>query len=81
MNAEDCLIHRPQIDITVFYPWVCPCKGSDQYLFPSDWWDTAAADMDRIVASGENLTEEPDDWGYDDFGNLVDRRTNVVDEA
>lgn len=26
MNAEDCRIHRPFIDKTIFYPWICGCS-------------------------------------------------------
>lgn len=32
MNAEDCPRHAPQIDKTVFYPWICPCEP-DPMLF------------------------------------------------
>lgn len=28
MNAEDCPTHRPEIDKTVFYPWICDCQPS-----------------------------------------------------
>ncbi|MFJ9893591.1 hypothetical protein ACIQPR_09675 [Streptomyces sp. NPDC091280] len=38
-------------------------------------WETQAReDMERIAASGEDLSEEPDDWGYDDQGEIVDLR-------
>lgn len=30
MNAEDCDEHRRYIDITIFYPWICPCTGPAQ---------------------------------------------------
>lgn len=29
MNAEDCLLHRPYIDVPgpegIYYPWICSC--------------------------------------------------------
>jgi hypothetical protein len=31
-------------------------------------------DMKRIAESGEDLSEEPDDWGYDEQGKVVDLR-------
>ncbi|MEW1590387.1 hypothetical protein AB0283_33625, partial [Micromonospora vinacea] len=34
----------------------------------------AREDMERIAASGEDLSAEPDDWGYDEDGHTVDRR-------
>ncbi|MGJ3558983.1 hypothetical protein ACR6C2_08370 [Streptomyces sp. INA 01156] len=30
--------------------------------------------MERITASGEDLSDEPDDWGFDEDGQLEDRR-------
>ncbi|WP_326680980.1 hypothetical protein [Streptomyces sp. NBC_01237] len=30
--------------------------------------------MERIAASGENLADEPDEWGYDEDGSAVDLR-------
>jgi hypothetical protein len=32
--------------------------------------------MERIAASGEDLSEEPDEWGLDDSGQLVDLRSD-----
>ncbi|MER7739982.1 hypothetical protein ABTX34_16980 [Streptomyces sp. NPDC096538] len=41
------------------------------------WQQQARADMERIAASGEDLSEEPDDWGFDEDGKVVDLRTDV----
>ncbi|MEV5930106.1 hypothetical protein ACPCSG_23800 [Streptomyces cellulosae] len=38
------------------------------------WQQQARDDMERIAASGEDLSEEPDDWGFDEGGNFVDLR-------
>ncbi|MFF5968193.1 hypothetical protein ACFY64_31620 [Streptomyces collinus] len=38
------------------------------------WKTDARADMERIAASGEDLSEEPDEWGFDEAGELVDLR-------
>lgn len=47
--------------------------GFDQS--PRETWERQARlDMDRIVASGEDLSQEPDEWGYDDDGKVVDLR-------
>lgn len=34
--------------------------------------------MERIAASGEDLSDEPDDWGYDEDGKTVDLRDSAV---
>lgn len=34
------------------------------------WSAQAAADMERITASGENLADEPDDWCFDIHGRV-----------
>ena len=34
------------------------------------WTKQAREDMERIAASGEDLSDEPDDWGYDEDGRL-----------
>ncbi|MEU4924555.1 hypothetical protein AB0G29_35040 [Streptomyces parvus] len=39
------------------------------------WDQQARTDMDRITAAGEDLSDEPDEWGYDDIANTVDLRT------
>ncbi|MDT0388279.1 RAD23 family protein [Streptomyces dubilierae] len=38
------------------------------------WKAQARADMERIAAAGEDLSDEPDDWGYDEDGRIVDLR-------
>jgi hypothetical protein len=38
------------------------------------WKAQALADMERIAAVGEDLSDEPDDWGYDENGRVVDLR-------
>ncbi|MHC3449711.1 hypothetical protein [Streptomyces prasinus] len=38
------------------------------------WQEQARADMERIAASGEDLSEEPDEWGFDANGRVVDLR-------
>ncbi|MGW1726258.1 hypothetical protein ACWCQK_25370 [Streptomyces sp. NPDC002306] len=38
------------------------------------WEDQARQDMERIAASGEDLSLEPDEWGFDGEGNRVDLR-------
>ncbi|MEU6460254.1 hypothetical protein [Streptomyces sp. NPDC047065] len=38
------------------------------------WDQQAREDMERIAASSEDLSAEPDDWGYDEDGHTVDRR-------
>ncbi|MER5511251.1 hypothetical protein ABT052_38925 [Streptomyces sp. NPDC002766] len=38
------------------------------------WQDEARKDMERISAGGEDLSDEPDDWGYDEDGRPVDLR-------
>ncbi|MFD0209166.1 hypothetical protein ACFVH9_08510 [Streptomyces hirsutus] len=38
------------------------------------WEQQAREDMERIAASGEDLSGEPDDWGFDEDGQLEDRR-------
>lgn len=38
------------------------------------WQVEARKDMERIAASGEDLSEEPDDWGFDGDGQPVDLR-------
>ncbi|MFD3491148.1 hypothetical protein ACFWWB_11315 [Streptomyces sp. NPDC058690] len=38
------------------------------------WQATARDDMDRIAFSGEDLSEEPDDWEFDAEGRPVDLR-------
>lgn len=54
----------------------------------TDWWNTGPVhssepdvrqarvheDMDRIARSGEDLSSEPDEWGYDGNGTPVDVR-------
>ncbi|MFF8867995.1 hypothetical protein ACF08B_38835 [Streptomyces sp. NPDC015139] len=38
-------------------------------------WDSQAReDMERIAASGEDLSDEPDEWGYDEDGAPADLR-------
>ncbi|MFE5523523.1 hypothetical protein ACFQ9Q_38275 [Streptomyces virginiae] len=37
------------------------------------WDEQARQDMERLAASGEDLSDEPDDWGYDVDGSPVDR--------
>ncbi|MEW1583728.1 hypothetical protein AB0407_37545 [Streptomyces microflavus] len=47
-----------------------------------EWQNQANRDMQDIAASGENLADEPDEWGHDETGNLIDRRaeeTRFVD--
>ncbi|RPE38996.1 tetratricopeptide repeat protein [Streptomyces sp. Ag109_O5-1] len=39
-----------------------------------EWQAQARRDMERIAASGEDLSEEADEWGYDDEGKVVDLR-------
>lgn len=39
-----------------------------------EWQAQARRDMERIAAGGEDLSEEPDEWGYDDEGKVVDLR-------
>lgn len=39
-----------------------------------EWQRQADIDMQAIAASGENLSDEPDEWGHDEAGNVVDRR-------
>ncbi|MCX5079007.1 hypothetical protein OG321_42185 [Streptomyces sp. NBC_00424] len=41
------------------------------------WDDQARQDMERIAASGEDLAEEPDDWGYDEDGHPSDQRDRL----
>lgn len=36
------------------------------------WWAQARADMERIAAEGDNIDDEPDAWGYDTEGQVVD---------
>ncbi len=50
-------------------------------LDDSEWQAQARADMERIAASGENLAEEPDEWGYDETGAPVDLRTPITTDA
>ncbi|MGI5048258.1 hypothetical protein ACM9HD_33100, partial [Streptomyces sp. JAC25] len=38
------------------------------------WEQEARSDMERIAADGEDLADEPDEWGYDDTGTAVDLR-------
>ncbi|MFJ2575091.1 hypothetical protein ACIOYT_32335 [Streptomyces halstedii] len=38
------------------------------------WDQEAHADMERIATAGENLADEPDEWGYDETGTAVDLR-------
>lgn len=38
------------------------------------WDQEARADMERIAAAGEDLSDEPDEWGYDDADSVVDLR-------
>jgi antitoxin ParD1/3/4 len=38
------------------------------------WEQLARKDMERIVASGEDLSDEPDDWGLDEHGQPIDLR-------
>jgi hypothetical protein len=38
------------------------------------WQAQAREDMERITASGEDLSAEPDEWGYDETGEPVDLR-------
>lgn len=38
------------------------------------WEQQAHEDMERIAASGEDLSDEPDDWGFDEHGQPVDLR-------
>lgn len=38
------------------------------------WESQAREDMERIAAAGEDLSEEPDEWGYDEAGHFVDLR-------
>ncbi|MGY3199790.1 hypothetical protein [Streptomyces sp. TE5632] len=38
------------------------------------WEQQAREDMERIAASGEDLSDESDDWGFDEDGQLEDRR-------
>lgn len=38
------------------------------------WQAEARADMERIAAGGEDLSDEPDDWGFDENGQPVDLR-------
>lgn len=38
---------------------------------PQEWRKQADRDMERIARSGENLAEEPDDWGRDERGPLA----------
>ncbi|MFI8916411.1 hypothetical protein ACIGW4_32975 [Streptomyces sp. NPDC053513] len=45
-----------------------------------EWQRQAHADMERIVASGENLADEPDEWGYDETGHPVDLRNDPAEE-
>ncbi|WP_309318852.1 hypothetical protein [Streptomyces salinarius] len=44
------------------------------------WDQQARADMERIAASDEDLSDEPDDWFLDEDGEPVDRRGVVVDQ-
>ncbi|MFJ1774990.1 hypothetical protein ACIOFQ_32895 [[Kitasatospora] papulosa] len=39
------------------------------------WDQEARADMERIAADGEDLADEPDDWGHDETGKVVDLRS------
>ncbi|WP_220819494.1 hypothetical protein [Streptomyces sp. gCLA4] len=41
-------------------------------LADAEWQDQARADMERIAAEGDNIHDEPDAWGYDEHGNVVD---------
>lgn len=41
---------------------------------PQEWRIQANRDAERITRSGENLSEEPDDWGYGTDGRIVDTR-------
>ncbi|MGW6058435.1 hypothetical protein [Streptomyces sp. NPDC055189] len=36
-----------------------------------EWERQAREDMERIAASGEDLSTEPDDWGFDEAGEAV----------
>lgn len=38
------------------------------------WAAQAREDMERIAASGEDLSEEPDEWGFDGAGQFTDLR-------
>jgi hypothetical protein len=38
------------------------------------WQSQAREDMERIAASGENLSDDADDWGFDDEGRPIDLR-------
>ncbi|MGX1513984.1 hypothetical protein [Streptomyces collinus] len=44
------------------------------------WEQQARADMERIAASNEDLSDEPDDWFLDEDGQPVDRRGFVADQ-
>ncbi|MFJ4632078.1 hypothetical protein [Streptomyces sp. NPDC088847] len=46
-----------------------------------EWQAQAHKDMERIAASGEDLSGEPDEWGYDDQGNTVDLHAEAPAEA
>lgn len=44
-----------------------------------DWVERARADMARLAL--EDLSEEPDDWEYDEAGNIKDVGTGSVLKA
>lgn len=48
---------------------------------PQAWRQQADQDMTRIARSGENLAEEPDDWGRDGNGAVRDLRPEPVPAA
>lgn len=39
VNAEDCPTHSGEIDVTIFYPWICDCTDNggqvDDRLLPA----------------------------------------------
>jgi hypothetical protein len=53
---------------------VCGCCPHDHKGWKHKWVAQAEQDMDRITASGEDLSQEPDEWGYGPNGEIVDLR-------
>lgn len=70
MNAEDCLLHRPYIDVPgpegIYYPWVCECPDPPACNDP---------ECDgRRDCRGPGWIDPKDEWGYGPDGEIVDLR-------
>lgn len=54
--------------------WSTSPTRSGEERDPQEWRAQANQDAERITRSGENLSAEPDDWGYGPDGRIVDTR-------